>query len=376
MSGCVDSRCARNSECPAGEVCIVATGRCAAPECTSDSQCGAGRICDAFACVPGCRADAECAKGETCFSNRCVPIRSGCDCPASPEFCGIDQNGKSPLTGLNACVPDSFPDGVALVFGSVLCGHCRALLDSLLVVRNAIRKEGGKPVLALVQVPDLVVDAKQVTQAMEDRDVPVFQDTVDKGIWQAFHADWYHLVILDRNGCLASHLGPLTPEDVSGSQKVHDAWAASLQAVCKPLVADPVDAAILDVPDVPLKPDAAEGVADPGADTADLFLADLAELVADVVVDLVPEGPDSIDVPDAPDVPPGEVFDAPAEAWVEPFTLTDVCQVAEGPPIATGELVRHFLCKDVNPSSATNGAGVSDIVLREQVWIAYFGSCT
>lgn len=57
----------------------------------------------------------------------------------------------------------------------------------------------------------------------------------------------------------------------------------------------------------------------------------------------------------------------------------DVCVVpdpagADGTP--AGEPLPAFLCEDRNTRSDTKGEAFSDVVLAEQVWIAYFGSCT
>ncbi len=59
-----------------------------------------------------------------------------------------------------------------------------------------------------------------------------------------------------------------------------------------------------------------------------------------------------------------------------PFACTDFCVVEEAEPIVVGDPVPAFQCKDLNTSSATFQAPVSDFTLKQLVWIAYFGSCT
>jgi hypothetical protein len=59
-----------------------------------------------------------------------------------------------------------------------------------------------------------------------------------------------------------------------------------------------------------------------------------------------------------------------------PFACSDFCVVEEAEPIVVGDTVPSFQCKDLNTSSTTFQAPVSDITLKQLVWIAYFGSCT
>lgn len=54
----------------------------------------------------------------------------------------------------------------------------------------------------------------------------------------------------------------------------------------------------------------------------------------------------------------------------------DECYVRDELPADVGGALPAFLCRDLNTRSASSGDPYSDIVLAEQVWIAYFGSCT
>ena len=55
---------------------------------------------------------------------------------------------------------------------------------------------------------------------------------------------------------------------------------------------------------------------------------------------------------------------------------SDKCFVMPGAPVELDGQTPAFLCRDLNPGAPTFGEAVSDLVLAEQVWIAYFGSCT
>ena len=57
-------------------------------------------------------------------------------------------------------------------------------------------------------------------------------------------------------------------------------------------------------------------------------------------------------------------------------TCTDQCWVAESEPKEVGDIVGDFLCVDLNDNSAGYDTAVSKTMLKELVWIAYFGSCT
>jgi hypothetical protein len=376
-----------------GQVCLADTGACTAPECTSDGACGQGRVCTDYACVAGCRADAECPADQRCFSDRCVPRAEACDCAEAPRFCGADLNPLSAGAGNALCLPDDLPAGGVLLFGSVLCSHCQALLDALEALQAEVAPAGDAS-LVFVQEPDLQVGEQVVGEALAGATVPVLQDSPEVGIWSAYGADWYHVVLLDRNGCLARHWGPLLATDVSGKRhaEMREAWLEARSAPCVPVSPDAVEA----IPDATeAAPDATEATPDAAPDTppdpgpADDGGAppDTTEASAEPPPEGIPEAAEEVldggtDAPSHPDAAADALAEAGGEtalevdAWVEPFALQEVCQVEAGLPTPPGAVVPHFLCQDRNTASVTANGPVSDVTLRELVWIAYFGTCT
>lgn len=398
-AGCVKSRCTRNSECASGLVCITEIGACRAAECLTDPQCPDGSVCKAYACVPGCRTRADCAAGNECFDSRCVPLAEACDCPTASRFCGTDRNPASPSGGKDVCVPEDRPDGVLLFFGSLGCSHCRAIFDELV----ALRAEAGTTArLAFVQLGDLVVDPAEVASVLGKDASTVIQDTPQHSIWDAYAADWYHAVLVDRNGCLANHWGPLAGSDVSGllHDAILDAWKAATAAPCEPKPVEPVPDT--PIPDAPATSERApetmpEAAAEPVPEPVPEAAAEpVPEAVAEPVPDDGPTLPETAEPApeDAPEPAPEPVPETMSEPVPEPvpdvidaavadvadvqdpFTLGPVCQVAPGGPATAGQKVAHFLCADANTSSTGHGTGVSDWLLAEIVWIAYFGACT
>lgn len=59
-----------------------------------------------------------------------------------------------------------------------------------------------------------------------------------------------------------------------------------------------------------------------------------------------------------------------------PGSCDDLCVVAETTRVEVGSPVPTFACNDVNPNSPLQSQGLTDVFLKQQVWIAYFGSCT
>jgi hypothetical protein len=301
-------------------------------------------------------------------------------------------------------VPGDRPDGVLLFFGSLGCSHCRAIFDELIALRT---EAGAAARLAFVQLGDVAVDPAEVAAVLGKDTSTVLQDTPQHSAWDAYAADWYHAVLVDRNGCLADHWGPLSGGEASG--KLHDAildaWKASATAACEPKPAEPSpDAAPPDAPASSERPPEAvpEAAAEPVPETA----TDAAsEPVPEASVEPAPEPvPDTATFPEAtvepvpetvPETPPEaapepapepvpepvpeptpDVIEVAIADVTEPFTLGPVCQVAVGEPAAPGQKVAHFLCADANSASTGYGTGVSDWLLAEIVWIAYFGACT
>jgi len=389
-TACVDSRCTRNAECPAGQVCNTLTGACAVPACTSDGECGDGRVCRQFACVAGCVVDTDCASDQRCFAGQCVARDQACDCAQAPHFCGVDLNPLSPTSGETVCVPDTFPTGVLLFFGSVLCPHCQDILDALEAMQVEVGGPGAAP-MVFVQEPTIEVGASTVQEALAGATLAVLPDDPQAGIWPAYAADWYHVVLTNRNGCLDQHWGPLVPADVSDTRhaEMRAAWSAAAEAVCTP---DPVEQVDLapevpePTPEVVPEPDATvepgpEARLEPAPEVVPGEASPEAagEGTPEPAIEASSEGAfePAVEVVDAPG-PDGEAEAAPADvdAGGEPFQLADLCQVTAALPAVLGALVPHFLCKDVNTASAGFGGGFSDVALKEQVWIAYFGTCT
>ena len=52
------------------------------------------------------------------------------------------------------------------------------------------------------------------------------------------------------------------------------------------------------------------------------------------------------------------------------------CTVKAGVAIGIGDPCPAFACPDLNPSSPLHGQTVTPALLKDKVWIAYFGSCT
>jgi Cys-rich repeat protein len=407
--GCVDSRCTRNSECPTGEICEASTGACVAPECTSDGQCPQGTVCKDFACIAGCRTSSECADKETCFDHRCVEQVGACECPAAPSFCEQDVNPRSPTAGQEVCTADAFPKGVMLFFGSVKCGHCRNLYDALVRLQAELEGEGEAPRIVFMQLKDVQVDADDVESALDDDAVaPIIQDTDELGLWTTYDADWYHVVLIDRHGCLSEHLGPLTDEQVDGDlhETLKDAWRDAMDADC----AEPVSEQREPAPEAPVtellaeSPEILEIVdeIDVVTEISDATEADLADTNEVSETDDAVDG-ESFDVEadleateavleavevavEAAEEPAPEVLvesievlepvEVAPEAFVEPFELQDKCQVVAAEPCEVGDVIPHFLCMDINPTSPSKDEAVSELSLGPKVWVAYFGSCT
>jgi hypothetical protein len=231
---------------------------------------------------------------------------------------------------------------------------------------------------------------------------PILQDTLQDRVWAQFGADWYHLVLIDRNGCLVQHWGPVDAAELSGElgDSLESLWRTATGAECESVPTQEVspersdgmdaiwdilpdsdvvssdrhdpeippdglleDAHSVELVDVPVEPDIfgdafREEDGDQDWTIADSANPDQSDLCA---TDGCASMPDLL----ADSGPPPEVF-----------TLDSLCQMVQSQPPAVGQPVPHFLCMDRNTASSTYGLGISDWTLRESVWIAYFGGCT
>jgi len=90
--------CARDSECPDGQICGDLTKTCA-NGCAEDGQCQQGTVCVAARCVPPCAGDGECERPATCQGGKCK-IPGGCaaaaECPTAETYCDRDTGRCAP----------------------------------------------------------------------------------------------------------------------------------------------------------------------------------------------------------------------------------------------------------------------------------------
>jgi hypothetical protein len=236
LKGCIEARCMQNTECPAGEICVTAIGLCEIPQCVADADCEKRQVCSDYHCVPGCVSNKDCDSDETCFEKSCVPVSSLCDCPRAPEFCAEDLSLKSSTAGEEICVPEDFDDGVALFFGSVGCSHCRDFFRSVLKISDDLESGGEKPQIIFTQL--LLETGKKTPDdfatIMTDKNTHAVQDTQRLAIWDAYQTDWYHLVIIDRNGCFVRKFGPLSETELEEglADDIKEVWREAMHAEC------------------------------------------------------------------------------------------------------------------------------------------------
>lgn len=392
-TACVDSRCFRHPDCPAGQVCELGTGRCVVPACTIDSECSPGTVCESYSCVEGCLVESDCPPEHQCIGRRCLLFRDNCQCPALPDFCLEDVNPGSPSETTDVCLPASVKgDSVVLVFGSVGCGTCRELFRSVSALAERVVPRSGKAYPIFMNLTGVGFTSSQIESWMPDVQRPILQDTLSAGVWGRLGADWYHLILLDRNGCLVQHWGPVSVAELDqqlGTTLLAQ-WEEATGAECSVVPLPDVISEVTDLPDVQAFDDVRGETGEPdGADPVEI----MDQKDAPDGQDVLPDSLDDADTPDAhtqtdlselladiaDDTTDGDAITDVAEDTALPpeiFALTPVCQMEVSEPPEIGELVPHFLCMDRNESSATTGLGVSDWTLRESVWIAYFGACT
>ena len=79
---CVD-RCSQTT-CPAGEVCVGATGECKPDDCTTfPDRCSATENCVAGTCVNNPCQGVTCGTEQYCVGGACIDSCAGVDCPAN-----------------------------------------------------------------------------------------------------------------------------------------------------------------------------------------------------------------------------------------------------------------------------------------------------
>jgi hypothetical protein len=241
---CIESSCVRDLDCTSGQVCDESTGNCVTGDCSTDEDCGSGRVCEDHFCVAGCNGPEDCDADQRCWERRCVEVGVECECPLAPDFCKTDLNPASATSGEDICVPDSFPEGALIFFGSIRCGHCQAIFQALRVRKAALEAEGLHPKLLWLQLESVPVTSADVAGLLPDSVDPLVLDTAAENLWGAYAAGWYHVVTLDSHGCLTGHWGPVTPTDVQGSvgEDMVAKWRSGMSPECPEPYAETTDA--------------------------------------------------------------------------------------------------------------------------------------
>jgi len=378
---CIDSKCYRNGDCPGDEVCLKESGRCVDSECGTTADCPTGSYCKNNLCVAGCLSDEQCGTGTRCIEALCIPYSRECDCPAAPPFCADDLNPNSATSGKTLCSSDYEKGGLALFFGSIKCSHCWNNFKAAMKMKAQVEGEGYSPSLFFVHLTTVDASPELVQEKMSWAVDPVIADTEQVAIWERYSADWYHLIFIDQNGCVAGHVGPVVPEhfEKSSGEEIKELWISSFSGECAGSHADgPVDG-VEDVVTVELD--------DVGQETDNAF--EIHEL---------PDVGSDVELADSADSAGGDVTDVTSETLVDAAELTDgvadeettpdqvgdaaifqpaeVCQIVDSEPVEVGQKVPYFLCTNLNEESETVGDAFSPITLKEKVWIAYFGSCS
>jgi hypothetical protein len=267
-SGCTQSVCETNNDCPVGDIC---GGGACIKACAVDTECPSGKFCDKVTglCAAGCRDSSECANGAVCVQNQCwtvtSPIQSvdggaqddggapACTCLQAPNACLDDINPASKTTGTLVCEPGTPPRAAALFFGNVGCSHCQSIFGSLILIASQLRSEGFDPTLVFVQLNSWTYTGDQVASTFPAHIGPVLQDTASEDMWSRYGADWYELKIIDSHGCLSAFFGAdKTQNLMSGGQiqeqgiLLKEAWKAAMGTECH--AAAIPDAAVEDAP--------------------------------------------------------------------------------------------------------------------------------
>jgi hypothetical protein len=371
--GCIESRCYGDGDCPTGKVCLEETGKCVEAQCSAAEPCPPGYLCKNSFCQQGCLTDGECGDGYKCDNAQCTPYQEGCDCTAAVPFCGTDLNPNSASGGQQVCLEAQGEGGIALFFGSVKCSHCWANFERVEAMRDELRLAGHNVSAQFIHLKTVDADAQVVAEKMGWATSPVIADSDTLNIWETYLADWYHLVIVDRHGCVANHFGPVVPSHFDGDDNpIRQAWIDSLSSECPGPRGEDIGP---DLKDVVTQEVTTDVVATPET----VELPDVQP--ADVPMDLPGDLPDYVD-----DVPPDqsvvedtvgeEVVPEVVAADILPFEPAEFCQILPGDPIELSSFVPYFLCQDANQASVTFGQPFSPWSMKGKVWLAYFGSCT
>jgi len=97
--------CARDNECPIGQICSDVTHTCA-NGCVEDGQCQNQAVCAAGRCVPPCTSDGDCTAPATCAAGGKCKVPGACeaatDCPAPATYCSRETGGCVPGCQIDA----------------------------------------------------------------------------------------------------------------------------------------------------------------------------------------------------------------------------------------------------------------------------------
>lgn len=185
--------------------------------------------------MEGCRLNEDCALAQVCNDDdQCLDVESECACHLAEDFSGEDIHPQSSTFGQTVGVPDTYENGVALFFGSVTCGVCRRILDSLIDIRTELENEGEQPELLFVQGIMFEVTSEEVGELLGSVDVAVVENTESANIWMRYHAAQYGLAIVDRHGCLTESYDDLDRMDLSGDSgdEIAGAWRQAMAEEC------------------------------------------------------------------------------------------------------------------------------------------------
>jgi hypothetical protein len=144
------SRCAINTDCKGGQVCLNA--QCTST-CTGSAQCDSGKVCVNGACLTGCLTADQCSGGETCVNGGCTTLctTSG-DCTGGQEciegVCGT-PNTPPDDPAVNLCDSDAqCPGGICATGVCILGCEDDSNCAGALVCGNLLGATGPKVCIA------------------------------------------------------------------------------------------------------------------------------------------------------------------------------------------------------------------------------------